>query len=146
MTKRRKILIFGGAVVLIGLMVLPYVNLLKPTALRIHISDKTWDRITVTTQFVTNSPMVFSPPDEIIVSPISHGPYYIHVEFGGEQNFWIQYFHTDAGARRAVDIYLDGLPANDTVEVRTVAYGDRTIYSNTLAISQTSEEKPVDIQ
>ena len=127
---------------LIALMVLPYVKRLKPANLRIHISDKTWDRVTVTTQFVANAPRVFSPPDEIKISPISHGPYYIHVEFAGEQNFWILYFHTDAGVRRAVDIYIDELPEKDTVEVRTIAYGDRTIYSNTLAVSQTSEEQP----
>ena len=144
-----KRLLIGGAValvILIVLMTLPSLGRLIPATLQIHISGKAWDRVTVTTQFVNHAPNTFSPPDKIIVSPISHGPYYIQIEFTGGQQFWVQYFHTDAGVRRAVDIYLAGSPENDTIDVRAVAYGDMAIYSNTVVSSQTSKEKPVDIQ
>ena len=149
MNIRNKRLLIGGLaalVVVIALLILPYASRLSPAVLNVHISGMAWDRVTVTTQFVTNAPTTFSPPEEIIVSPISYGPYYIQIDYADEQKFWIHYYHTDAGIRRKVDIYLDGLPENNTVAVRAVAYGDNTIYSNTVSASGTTKEKPVDIQ
>ena len=131
--------------IIIVLMILPFASRLTPTVLTLHISGKAWNRVTVTTQFVNNAPMIFSPPDAIRVSPISHGPYYILVEFEGEQKLWAFYFHLDAGIRRKVDIYMDGTPDNDTITMRTVAYGDEIIYTNTAAACQTSEENPANL-
>ena len=144
MNIRGKRLLIGGTValvIIIALMILPYLGRLTPATLQIHISGKAWDRVTVTTQFVNHAPKTFSPSDKIIVRPISHGPYYIQIDFAGGQIFWVQYFHTDASVRRAVDIYLAGSPENDTVEVRAVAYGDKEIYSNTVVSSSLSDLK-----
>ena len=146
MTARGKILLFGGAVALVILMGLPYVGLLIPSALRVHISGIAWDQATVSSHNIPDSPKTFSTPEEIIVSPLRYGPHRFMVKFADGQILWLHYYQTDAGVRRKVDIYLDGTPAHDTISIRAVAYGDKTIYSNTVAASQTSEEKPVDIQ
>jgi hypothetical protein len=144
----KRILIGGGGaiVVIIALLVLPYLGRLTPAKLQIHISDKGWDRVTVFSPNIPEGLKTYSPPEEIAVSPIRHGPYRFLVEYEGGHKLWCHYFHTDVGARRKVDIFLNVLPEYGTIAVWTVANGDRIIYSNTVTASQTSEGKPVDIQ
>ena len=146
MTTRGKRLLFSGAAVLIILMILPYIGLLTPSALCVHISGLAWHHTTVISHNIPDGPKTFSPPEEIIVSPLRYGPHHFMVKFADGQILWLHYYQTDAGVRRKVDIYLDEIPGHDTISIRAVAYGDKTIYSNTVAASQTSEEKPVDIQ
>jgi len=140
-------LIVGSIALLLGiaLLLMPYWERLTPTVLNVHISGKAWDRVTIT-KGRADAPAVFKPPHKIEVSPISYGPYTIHVEFAGNQEFWTTYYQYDAGVRRKVDMYLHGSPSNSMVTMHIVAYGNKTLYFDTVDSNDTSEEKPLDTQ
>ena len=140
-------LFIGGGIVLLVifiLLIIPFWERLTPTILTVHISGKAWKSVTITKY--ADAPVVFLPPRKIVVSPISYGPYTIHVEFAGNQDYWTTYYQYDAGVRRKVDMYLHGSPSNSMVTMHIVAYGNRSLYFDTVDAATTSAEKPLRIE
>jgi hypothetical protein len=99
-----------------------YLEYLSPTMLVIHGDATHWRSVTVDGGY-EGDPQVFERPGDVVTrSPLEHGEYSVTVRFADGKVLYLSYFHTDAGIRRRVDVYIQHTPGGDYAYVRCVEH------------------------
>src|SRR5262245_28003776 len=104
MPRFAKIGVFGVLVAVGLLVLLPVISRTHPSELFIHVDSLDWQTVIVESSNLPSAIRFERGSPEVRVSSISHGVYRIGVQLASGQTVWSEFFHSDVGVRRRVDI------------------------------------------
>jgi hypothetical protein len=141
----KKIIIAIAVIVLcivIGMLAAGYLPRLKPSKLCIHVSGAQWTRVLVESSNL-NERKAFHPTGTLTLSPIEHGVYRVSVQYQSAETIWTEFFHTDAGVRRRIDLFFEGDPNIGPIRIRETANGNDVLFEGQATPKETSAERPL---
>ena len=74
--------------------------------------------------------------------PVGYGKALFHVTFSDGKVVWAEFFNSDVGARRKIDIYVSHAAKARPVQFREVINGQREIFRGSVIPAKTSSDKP----
>jgi hypothetical protein len=141
MQRIAKIGIFLVLSTLAVLVLLQLVSRRRPSALYVHIDGLAWIKVTVQSENLPQ-PQSFDASREVSVTPISHGVYRIGVQLSDGQLLWTEFFHSDAGVRRRVDVFLAPASNPGWIHFRETANQKDLLFDGETRPSDSTELKP----
>jgi hypothetical protein len=138
----------GIVVCIVVLLIAPYAVQLWPSELTIRLDPALGAQSVFVKSSNFSGSRRFAPDAGAIRLPsISHGSYAVDVQLSGDQHFWMQYLHTDAGARRWVDFHFSPGPSPDNLHLRITVNRwllprRLVIFDGDVRVAETSAENP----